>query len=141
MAKKKSDRTAVSPPKTITLVVCDSVSMDPNTSKPTLYGLFDIMWASKFPSRHRSFALFAKLVGSGEYPISIHLVDPRGEDKKLGETTIKLRPKERGVIQADLGGVEFRRAGTYEFVLRTGRRIVGRTSFEVKRKAPTRQKK
>ena len=141
MAKKKSRRIAAAPPKAVTLVACDSVSRDPNTDKPTLYGLFDIIWTSKFPFQSKPFALYARLIGEGKHLISIHLVGPRGQSEKLGEAEIKIPPKAKTVIQADLVGVEFERPGTYELLLRAGRKTVGRTSFEVQRKVPNMRKR
>ena len=141
MAKKKSGRTAAAPLKAVVFVACDSVSRDPNTGKPTLYGLFDIVWASEFPCRSKSFALYAKLTGEGKHPISIHLVGPGGQTEKLGEADIKIAAKAMGHVQAELVGVEFKRPGTYELLLRAGRRTVGRTSFQVRRKVPDKRKK
>ena len=141
MAKKKSSRIAAVPPKAVVFVACDSVSRDPNTGKPTLYGLFDIVWTSEFPCRSKPFALYAKLIGEGKHPISIHLVGPRGQSIQLGEAEIKIPPKAKAVIQADLVGVEFKRPGTYKLLLRAGRKTVGCTSFEVKRKIRNKRKK
>lgn len=141
MAQKKPRRTTTAPLKAIVSVACDGVSRDPNSGKPTLYGLFDMIWASEFPCRSKSFSLYARLSGTGTHSISIRLVDPKGQAEDLGETEIRIPPKERGDIQADLVGVEFKRPGTYELQLRAGRKIVGRTSFEVKRRAPTKRKK
>ena len=141
MAKKQSRRTASVPLKAVVFVTCDSVSRDPNTGKPTLYGLFDIIWAPKFPCHSKSFALYAKLAGKGRHPISIHLVGPGGQPENLGEAEIKIPPKAKAVIQADLVGLEFKRPGTYELLLRTGRKTVGRTSFEVKRQVSSKRKK
>ena len=140
MAKKKSRRTTTAPLKAAVFVACDSVSRDPNTGKSTLYGLFDRVWSPEFPCRSKPFALYAKLTGQGKHPISIHLVAPRGPSEKLGESEIEIKPKAACVLQADLVGVEFKRPGTYEMQLRSGRKIVGRTSFEVRRKAPDKRK-
>ena len=141
MAKKKSQRTAAAPLKAVVFVACDSVSRDPNTGKSTLYGLFDVVWAPKFPCRAKAFALYAKLTGAGKHSVSIHLVAPRGQTVKLGAAEIKIPRKAVSVIQADLVGVEFKRPGIHELLLRSGRKIVGRTSFEVKREAPDKRKK
>ena len=141
MTKKKPRRIASVPPKAVVFVLCDSVSRDPNTGKPTLYGVFDILWTSEFPFRYKSFALYAKLTGKGKHSISIHLVGPRGQSEKLGEAEVSIPSGAKFVIQADLIGAEFRRSGTHELLLRSGRTIVGRTSFEVKRKAPSKRKK
>lgn len=142
MAKKKSRRITAAPPKAVVFVACDSVSLDPNTGKPTLYGLFDVIWTSEFPCRSKAFAIYVKLTGGkGKHLISIHLVGPQGQSEKLGEGEIKIPPKAKSVIQADLIGVKFKRPGTYELLLRAGRKTVGRTSFEVKRRAPTKRKK
>ena len=141
MAKKKSRRTAATPLKAVVFVLCDSVSRDPNSSKPTLYGLFDIVWSPEFPFRAKSFALYAKLTGEGKHSISIHLVSPRGQSKKLGEAEVKIPPGANAVLQADLIGVEFKRPGTHKLLLRSGRKTVGSTVFEVKRKAADKRKK
>ena len=141
MAKKKSRCIAATPPKAVVFVACDSVSRDPNTGKPTLYGLFDIIWASKFPCQPKPFALYAKLTGEGRHLISIHLHGPRAQSEKLGEAEIKIPPKAKAVIQADLVGAKFKQPGTYELLLRAGRKTVGRTSFEVRRKVPNKRKK
>ena len=141
MAKKKSRRIAPAPLKAVVFVACDSVSRDPNTDKATLYGLFDTVWASKFPCRSKPFALYAKLVGKGKHPISIHLIGPRGQTKKLGEAEIGIPPKATAVVQVELVGVEFERPGTYELLLRAGRKTVGRISLGVKRQTPGKRKK
>ena len=141
MAKKKSRRIVATAPKAVLFAACDSVSRDPNTGKPTLYGLFDIIWASEFPCRFRPFALYAKVVGAGQHVVSFHLVGPRGRSEKLGEAELKIPSNQKAAIQADLAGLEFKRPGRYEVLLRAGRKTLGRTSFEVKRKATAKRKK
>jgi len=141
MAKKKSHRVAGESVEALVFLACDSVSRDPNTGKPSLYGLFDVIWSETFPLRFRPFSLYAKLVGKGKHGVSIHLIDPRGESTKLGETEISLQAKANAVLDAELVGVEFKRPGRHEFALRVGRRTLARTTLDVRRRAPGKRKK
>jgi hypothetical protein len=141
MAKKKSRRVAGDSVEALVFVACDSVSRDPNTGKPSLYGLFDIIWSSTFPFHFKPFSLYAQLGGKGKHRLSVHLVDPGGQSTKLGETEVRLERKANAVLHADLTGVEFKRPGEYRFVLRAGRKTLGHRILNVRRKARARRKK
>ena len=82
--RKKSTRKKVTSkriilPKQCVILLCDAVSIDPNSKKKTLYGLFESLQFSDFPQRS-SFWLFARLTGGqGEQGITCKMVTSRGK--------------------------------------------------------------
>jgi hypothetical protein len=61
-------------PVLVAVLVCDSAAVDPGTGKKSLIGIFDRVWASKFPTNRPMF-LYVKLTDAeGYYRIKVTYV-------------------------------------------------------------------
>ncbi|MBI4608839.1 MAG: hypothetical protein HY726_07525 [Candidatus Rokubacteria bacterium] len=99
------------------LLACDAIARDPN-GKITLYGIFDRIWATKFPAVHSLFSIYWRCLvpGPGRAGVSIHRPD--------GSVLVELEPIETSketphTIQGTytLAAFEFPGAGEYTLVL------------------------
>ena len=104
---------------------CDAVSRDPNTGKPSLYGLFDSIYSAKFPATARPFCLFAKLSGDGRYRIALELVSPDEQVDKLGEVTVQCTRRQYSILEMSVAGLKLKKPGYYGFRLRANNRLIG----------------
>lgn len=141
MAKKKKK---VTQPKTKLgaryFVACDSVSRDPNSGKPTLYGVFDRIYSDKVPFHFRSFNLFCQLTGEGRVPMELSLVEPSGERSKLTSIEVEFADAGLSYVDMTLSGIKFSKFGNYVFEIKHGRTLVART-YEIAVTKPEKSKK
>lgn len=76
-------------------LACDVVARDPTgfgpgPGKPTIYNLFDVIYAENFPAIFKPFNLFVRMVGGvGKYKVSLKVI---GVDRKL--LSVKSQAKE-----------------------------------------------
>jgi len=115
-------------------LLCDSVAVDPNTKKPTLYGLFDHVWSDSFPLTYKRFSVYAKLRGKGNHAVSVGLQGPGRKITTLNESQLNLRSESIAVLQADIIGLELPSPGQYAVVVRAGRRTLCKAPFTVTRR-------
>lgn len=98
-------------PATLALLLCDSASADPD-GKVTLSGLFDVVWAPRFPAVHAELAVFWKcrFPAAGEAWLVIESPDGR-----TLVTTRPLRADRQGMAQEinRFPHLELATAGTY----------------------------
>ena len=140
--KRRSTKKASRPPLVASLLVtCDSLSRDPNIGKVTLYGLFDIIRSETFPFASPSFVLYVQLIGGGEYPIAIVLRKPDGSDVKLGDTTIKCKPKTHTSFNVSLTGLPFDKPGEYQLAVTSRGRDVCRPKTLYIKRSPKKKMK
>ena len=135
--KRVSTKRAPKPSLTLDLLVtCDAVSRDPNTSKASLYGVFDIIFGEKFPLHYGSaFAIFAQLSGTGRHAVAIELQSPGADPVELAQLPVVFKSGGRAVVQMTLVGVTFEKPGAYMFQLRSEGKLVGSPrTIQVKRK-------
>lgn len=130
--KKKSKKTVAQRktyPELLLLAACDGVSRDPNTGKPTLYGIFDLLAVTKLPATAPPFTVFAKLFGgSGEHDIGLKIVGPKGE--KVQDSSeiakVKCKPSSGVILQMSIQGLTFSKLGPHRIHLVSGRKRLGR---------------
>ena len=80
-----------SKPKIITFLIADSVIQEKGSNKWSVIGIFDRIFASKFPTLHNNMALYMRLSDAeGEYDIRIEFVDSEGKKLSVFEG-IKLK--------------------------------------------------
>ena len=100
------------------LLTCDATAHDP-TGKITLYGIFDRIWATRFPMVHKLFAIYWRCIVPGPGRASVSILKPDGsplaelepaESSKEGPHTMQ--------GSYTLGGVEFPEEGEYALVLK-----------------------
>jgi hypothetical protein len=74
---RKEPRHCLPPaPTVLAMILCDRVSVDSDTGKPTLHGCFRGLGASRFPATHPEMAVYAVLTnGRGAVPITVQLID------------------------------------------------------------------
>lgn len=113
------------------LLTCDGVVRDPQ-GKITLYGIFDRIWAERFPTVHPSFSIFwrCRVPGAGRLHVAIRRPDE--------STLVDLEPAETGKetphqIQGTyaLLGFEFPAAGRYTLVLLYNGKELGTTVLDL----------
>lgn len=99
------------------LLTCDATAADPS-GKTTLYGIFDRIWAQKFPAVHGLFAIYWRCAVPGPGRAAVTILRPDGT------TLTELEPAEtsrEGVHMMQgtymLGGFEFPVGGEYTLVL------------------------
>lgn len=131
--KKKKSRKTVAQGKTypevLLFAACDGVSRDPNTGKPTLYGIFDRLTVTKVPSAAPPFTVFAKLFGgSGKHDIGLRIVGPKGRqvDNTIGITTADFKPNRGVTLQISVQGLTLSKLGPHLIHLVSGRKSLGR---------------
>jgi hypothetical protein len=72
----ETGRVEQQPPYVLAMIICDSVYIDPTTSKRSLLGIFSDIIAPSFPVNIAHFMLYAVFTdGHGTTPIKIRLVD------------------------------------------------------------------
>lgn len=60
------------PPMALSMILCDTVVVDRATRKATLFGLFETVLATSFPTRVPQMTVFAELTdGHGKTPITL----------------------------------------------------------------------
>ena len=127
--------------------VADAAHVDPS-GKVTALGIFDLIFAENFPVLHRAMSFIAMLEGTareeGEHAISTEMRDDKGNSLAKFEQKINLvdSPTVKGIrrcsVVMNFHGLQFDRAGQYEFVMFSGNRFLCRTSFTVQQLKVTR---
>jgi hypothetical protein len=135
MAKKRQKKLPAAKPEILLFVACDAVSRDPNTNKVSLYGIFDNIWATKFPCKDLRFSLFAKLSGQGKHPMTVYFAPPDCPPRRAVSGELDFGASAVASVQFEVLGLEFKKQGEYQFMLRSGRKHLGRPlSIFVERK-------
>ncbi|MFN8545098.1 MAG: hypothetical protein U0807_12965 [Candidatus Binatia bacterium] len=117
-------------PELIALLTCDATAADPH-GKITLYGLFDVIWATQFPMRHPQLAVFLKCRFPGPGEAQVLLESPEGEPLLA---LAPVRAAAAGSVQVvyQLTNVEFPGPGVYHFRLLSSGGAVGAVPLEVR---------
>ncbi|MDA1050632.1 MAG: hypothetical protein O3C40_09140 [Planctomycetota bacterium] len=127
MAKKRT-QPITEPPQLGYILVCDAVTRDPN-KKVNHYGVFNRINGDKLPLVAR-FAVFARLYGgSGKHKVAIELIGPDGKTADSATpTVVEADCKPEGFIELE-GDVTiiFSKPGDYYFLVKSGRRTLGRS--------------
>lgn len=103
-------------PMGLALLICDSVIQDKISNKRTLVGLFDRLFAGKFPCIHPALAVFVSLTSArGQYPCEIRC--RHGESGEIafaakGQVGFK-DPRQVVELVFNFQGVRFTEAGEY----------------------------
>lgn len=98
-----------------TVLLCDSTILDQNR-KISLLGVFDQIYANKYPAAHPQFELFTLWEGKeGEYRQKVIIKDP--DDVKLLETellTFPIKNKGKAQVVNKFIGVPIPKKGQYK---------------------------
>lgn len=120
------------PPIPVAFLLCDYVITDEATKKKSLIGVFDRVWATRFPTQHRPIALYARLYDAeGEHDVRVEYVKV-GEERVLAEAkgTLRVQDRKRPVEFAlTLPAIPIPEPGEYEFRLYVAGRYVQRAVF------------
>ena len=117
------------------LLTCDAVARDPG-GKVTLYGIFDRISSSQFPTIHPMFAIYwrCNVPGPGRVGVTIYRPD--------GSQLAELEPVETNKAAMHnmqgtytLGGFEFAHEGGYEFRLTYNGQAFLRTGLLLQRQS------
>lgn len=117
------------------LLICDAVATDPN-GKVTLYGLFDQIRASSFPTVHPLFAIYWRSVVPGPGRVTITILRPDGSTLDEPEP-IEVSKEGSHSIQGTytFGGFEFSSEGAYTVVLKYNGQELLRNTLRVSKRA------
>jgi len=114
--QKKSQK----PPKpsVYCIVLCDTFSLDPNTGKYSLLGIFGLVWSRAFPVTHRYMTIFVEGTdAAGQYTFKIQIADLE-EEVVIGEVAqepITLAdPVSTWAVVTAFENITFAKPGTYE---------------------------
>lgn len=103
-------------PMGLALLVCDTHIQDKHTNKRTLVGLFDRLFAAKFPCVHPKLSIFVALTSAhGEYDCEVTCRHAIGQHIAF---SVKGRVRFQDPLQVveipfDVQGVRFEQAGEY----------------------------
>jgi hypothetical protein len=136
MAKKKP---AIEYPKCLAILLCDLFVTDPNSSKPNIFGVFDVFTPAKLPGT-ASFCVYGKFYGgNGKIPISVELLDPVGkpvEGASLDIESMEFRPKRVSQVGGVFAKVPLKKKGMHKLVFRSGKHIIAESNqIEVRLRA------
>jgi hypothetical protein len=117
------------------LLICDAVARDPG-GKVTLYGIFERIWAPRFPAVHPILSVYWKCRVPSAGRVGIRILKPDGS------TLMELEPVESGrqtphTMQGTytLSPVEFPTDGAYSLVLRYNDQDILSTDVQVAKTA------
>ncbi|HXG38152.1 MAG TPA: hypothetical protein VNL36_05210 [Bacteroidota bacterium] len=120
--------------------LADSAFLDAQ-GKVTATGIFDYIYAAKFPVKHRDMVLVAKLEGTesetGDHKFAIEMRDDKSNrlvafEQKIALTRSETRTVTAGVI-IKIQDFVFQKPGQYELVMFVNDRFLGRVIFEVRK--------
>jgi hypothetical protein len=122
-------------PSVLAILTCDQVIVDAASQKKTLVGVFDAVWAARFPAI-QGFGFYARLTDlEGKYKFVIRVIQLDGE-KPIGVLeSHEISSTDRlGIIEMALNfpPVPFPSPGHYEFQLFANGDFIGRTLLIVK---------
>jgi hypothetical protein len=122
-------------PSVLAILTCDQVIVDAASQKKTLVGVFDAVWAARFPAI-QGFGFYARLTDlEGKYKFVIRVIQLDGE-KPIGVLeSHEISSTDRlGIIEMALNfpPVPFPSPGHYEFQLFANGDFIGRTLLMVK---------
>ena len=113
------------------LLLCDSATRDGQSRKWTLVGVFDAVWAERFPAVHQAMDVYFRLRVTGSPGMQLFCRTPAGAMNLLA--TISLDPAARGVVEGAvrLAGFELGVPGEYRFELHVDGQPLGATTLVV----------
>jgi hypothetical protein len=118
------------------LFVCDAAHLDHATGKLSAIGIFDRIRSKKFPFKHRSCTIVAKIACiEGEHEAAFHFKDSSGVDFMPPCKPLKFRSHPVGStpITIELKGLRFPKEGFYEIQLFVDGHLVKKTELTVDR--------
>jgi len=103
--------------KLISLLLCDATVRGPD-GKTTIYGIFDIIYSDKFPTRHPQFSIYWKIYSEELGKLSVQINKPDGS-KLLTTEPLQLKKSDTGKHEGaySFGGMEFPIPGDYKVVI------------------------
>lgn len=119
-------------PVLVAMLVCDTAAVDPSTGKKSLIGIFDRVWAAKFPTQ-RAITVYAKLTDAqGYYRFKVRYVQA-STGQTLAEAEGEARVADR-LVSADFvlqtPQLPIPETGRYEFQLWMNDVFVGSTFLD-----------
>lgn len=128
--------TEVLTPKCNAMLICDSVITEQGTNKKSLIGIFENILAQQIPCTYNSLSVYIKLTDArGSYKFRLELVDLR-ENSIIGKGEI---PREIKIdnplgtheLVFNLGGLQFKHLGKYEFRIFANEEFFAQKKFSV----------
>lgn len=134
-----------SPPRVCALLFCDRVQPDNSTGKTTIFGVFDRVMSTAFPSQQPEFGVYFNLTGmNGEYQFSLQISvleeDDAGAEKILLDVPFPQKfksvdPLRRLVSGINVNGMVWPRAGRYTLRLLYNGKTADEATLVVEQKA------
>lgn len=120
----------MSDPESLLLVVCDRAAFDAQ-GKASLHGLFDLIWAQSYPTRHPELAVFAQVRFDSPGETRIVLEAPDGTPLAVADACRATVPGKAQAI-CTFSDLLLPTAGEYLVRLMAGDGTVATTTFEVR---------
>ena len=113
----KPNSPTYSVPYPLSLILCDSIYVDPRTNKKALIGLFTVLYAPGFPVLHPGFSVYLAFSDcEGMTRLKLRIVDADEEREPLIETIVEIPVPDRLAINEmiwQIGAIVFPSAGEY----------------------------
>ena len=121
-------------PKALAFIICDSVIDDKATNKKSLIGLFNNIYANKFPATHPSLNVFLSLTeGYGDYQCSL-VCKKADESLELVRIPGNIKfgnPLSVAEVKFEIRGIVIPEPGVYRFDFLCGEVSVVSRKFKV----------
>jgi hypothetical protein len=122
-------------PKAVAILICDQVITDATTGKTSLIGIFENIVAASLPAGPVNLSVYVKMTEvQGDYVFKLEIVR-RDDLQVIAESTLPRLHWEDPMAHADmvmqLAGLQFERAGYYDFQIRANGHFVESKSVQV----------
>ncbi len=110
-------------------LLCDSMMRDAETGKSIISGVFDRIWAEKYPALHASLSVYFRFilpVAKSTFKMQLDFITPSGLRQSMPELPGSAGP--RGIAEGAISiqGLPLPEPGDYTFeLLIDGRRVAG----------------
>jgi hypothetical protein len=113
------------------LLLCDTANRDAQTGKWTLTGVFDAVWAERFPAVHQSMDVYFRLRATGAPAVQLSCRTPADETHLLATLAVTTPPRGLAEGAVRVLGFQLPVPGEYRFELQVDGRVAGATTLVV----------
>ena len=135
MAKKRTGKGRIPPPKCKAILLCDQTILEAGTGKVSIIGIHDNWFATQFPCLTRPFMAFLQLTdGVGKYAISVEVHDLHTDQiiaqARIAEVVFPERVTKINLM-IPVPPLPLQHAGSYDFVVLADGQEIDRQQFQV----------
>jgi hypothetical protein len=134
MAKKRTGKGRIPPPKCKAILLCDQTIVEAVTGKVSIIGIFDNWNIPQFPTLIRPFMAFLQLTdGVGKYAVSVDVHDLQADQIIAQARVAEAVFPERRVkvnLMISVPPLPLSHAGSYDFVVLADGQEIDRQQFQ-----------